>query len=349
MGIGLSGVYKESAGGAKPIKMPELAIVIPAFKKKYFKAALDSLAAQTNKNFNLYIGDDHSPEDLESISKAFVNQLNLTFVRFSENMGGKDLVEQWSRCISLTKNENWLWLFSDDDIADENCVMRFYSQLEKNGQLGDVYRFNTVVIDENGNTIADQPESPDFESSATMAYHLLHGKRGNSMPDHIFSREIYLKCGGFVKTEFAQAADWASSINFSQYRGMTTIPGARVSWRYSKNNVSSTAVKQRGRMLRGHLRFIQWTMDHFAFLKLKPEDGIDYEMMRQACVTNLKWVLFDHYGGYGYKDGIRLMFFMHHCLKLSYKQTLKELYYIKIHTNPAVKNLFKPLHFIKNL
>ncbi|MEJ0081047.1 MAG: glycosyltransferase [Puia sp.] len=323
--------------------MPELAIVIPAYKKKYFCVALNSIAAQTNKNFNLYIGDDHSPEDLESISQGFVNQLNLTFVRFQENVGGKDLVEQWSRCINLTKNEKWLWLFSDDDIADENCVMRFYDQLEKNAQQMDVYRFNTTVIDENGDTIADQPESPDFESSVSMAYNILYGKRGNSMPDHIFSREIYLKCGGFVKTEFAQAADWASSINFSQFRGMKTIPGARVHWRYSKNNVSSTAAKQRGKMLRGHLQFIQWTMDHFAYLKEKPEDGISFDMMRQACVANLKWILFDHYKGYGYKDGIRLMFFMHHRLKLSYKQALKELYYVKNSYESGCKKIFQAL------
>lgn len=40
----------------------KLAIVIPFFKLDYFEKTLESLANQTNKNFNLYIGDDFSPE-----------------------------------------------------------------------------------------------------------------------------------------------------------------------------------------------------------------------------------------------------------------------------------------------
>ena len=44
-----------------------LAIVIPAWRARYFSAALTSLRNQTDLRFRLYIGDDGSPDDLRTI------------------------------------------------------------------------------------------------------------------------------------------------------------------------------------------------------------------------------------------------------------------------------------------
>ena len=40
-----------------------LAIVIPYYKYTFFEETLLSLQNQTNKKFNVYIGDDASPEN----------------------------------------------------------------------------------------------------------------------------------------------------------------------------------------------------------------------------------------------------------------------------------------------
>lgn len=70
-----------------------MAIVIPAYKGRFLKETLDSIAVQTHKDeFVLYIGDDASPERLDKIVESYQNKVNLVYHRFSENMGGKDLV-----------------------------------------------------------------------------------------------------------------------------------------------------------------------------------------------------------------------------------------------------------------
>lgn len=125
----------------------DLAIVIPAYKEAYFHQALQSLANQTSKNFTVYIGDDASPFDLKSIADHFSQDLNISYTKFEKNTGARNLVNQWKRCIALSKNEKWLWLFSDDDIADPSCVENFYKILDQNQDRFDVYRFNTCVID----------------------------------------------------------------------------------------------------------------------------------------------------------------------------------------------------------
>lgn len=70
-----------------------MAIVIPAYKGRFLKETLDSIAVQAHKDeFVLYIGDDASPERLDKIVESYQNKVNLVYHRFSENMGGKDLV-----------------------------------------------------------------------------------------------------------------------------------------------------------------------------------------------------------------------------------------------------------------
>lgn len=112
--------------------MKKLAIVIPAYKVDFFETVLFSLAQQTCKDFTVYIGEDCSRDDFKSLIEQYSKQLDIVYRRFEVNFGGHDLVAQWNRCIQLTQNEPWLWLFSDDDIMGPRCVEYF---------------FNTIAID----------------------------------------------------------------------------------------------------------------------------------------------------------------------------------------------------------
>src|SRR5688500_4733213 len=92
-----------------------LAIVIPVYKIEFFRPMLESIASQTNQNFNVYICNDCSTTVFAEIIGDFP-QLKICYKRFSENLGRQDLVAQWTRCIDMTNNEPWIWMFSDDDI-----------------------------------------------------------------------------------------------------------------------------------------------------------------------------------------------------------------------------------------
>lgn len=273
--------------------MNKLAIVIPAYKKKYFAQALNSLVSQTNKNFNVYVGDDHSPEDLKGVVDSFANKLSIFYTRFPNNIGAEQLVHQWNRCINLTQREEWLWLFSDDDLLDPNCVEVFYQALEARQPDVEVYRFNTSIINGEGEVTTVMPVSPAYETSEEMAYYLLRARRGNSMPDHIFTRSVYERNGGFVFTPFAQGADWAMSILFSQQKGICALP-AQMYWRLSGSNISSMAPERKTKMLQGHIEFISWVIQHFQYLKQTP-GPIPYNEMLKAAIFNLEMLIRGHY------------------------------------------------------
>ena len=123
-----------------------LAIVIPYYKKTFFRETMESIASQTCKDFVLYIGDDASPENPQDIIDDYKDKISIIYHRFEKNLGGKDLVAQWERCIALTKGEDWLWLFSDDDEMGNTCVEELYDVI-KNNETVQVLRFSKKYKD----------------------------------------------------------------------------------------------------------------------------------------------------------------------------------------------------------
>ena len=131
-------------------QIKKLAIVIPAYKGRFLKETLDSIAVQAHKDeFVLYIGDDASPQNLKEIVSDYADKMNIVYRRFDTNLGGVDLPGHWDRCIALAK-EPVVWFFSDDDLMPQDGVERIIKALECYGTRHGMFRFPLAVIDENG-------------------------------------------------------------------------------------------------------------------------------------------------------------------------------------------------------
>src|SRR5580700_7490373 len=116
-------------------------IVIPYYKLRYLDAALGSLATQTRSGFKVFIGDDASPEDPREIIGKYQGRLDIQYRRFAENLGGVSLAGHWNRCVHETNSE-WVWLFSDDDLAGPDCMDAFAGTLAETAGSFDVYLFD---------------------------------------------------------------------------------------------------------------------------------------------------------------------------------------------------------------
>ncbi len=222
--------------------MSELAIVIPAYKATYLKKTLESIAKQTDKRFHLYIGDDCSPYDIERIVQEYKGQIPLTYKRFETNLGGKDLVAQWERCIELTKGESFIWLFSDDDTMDSMCVENFYnsSQINPDEQL---FHFNINMIDDlNEGKVKQLPVFPEKLSAGEFLELKLRGKIVSYVVEFIFSRKLYDEVNGFQKFDLAWGSDFITWLKMAAFSntGIYTVKGKEccVNWRRSSENIS---------------------------------------------------------------------------------------------------------------
>ena len=204
-----------------------LAIIIPAYKSTFLSIALDSIVSQTCKDFTLYIGDDCSPYNISEIVGRYKDKINIIYKRFDNNLGGKDLVSQWERCIAMSHDEPYIWLFSDDDVMDINCVEKFYEAIKQNPNAG-LLHFNINKINDKSQQVCSFKPWPKYCS--TKEY--IDGKLGTKgyisfVVEFIVRRDIYMKCGGFENFDLAWGSDFISWVKFSDAaNGIITIDDA---------------------------------------------------------------------------------------------------------------------------
>ena len=236
----------------------DLAVVIPAFKSDFLARTLKSLIQQTDQRFNIYVCDDASPADIQSITRSVLSARSHTYKRFENNLGGASIAKHWDRCVALTR-EPWIWLFSDDDLMDPGCVEAFYKFLETEGEVTDLLRFDGWIVDEHDKIIELFPANLDGESWLEFAYGHLMGWRRSFMQQLVFRRDAFEKAGGFLDLPLGWSTDDAAIIAMGRRRPLRRIPGARVYWRCSGKNITPCpSLKVRKSKLRADCLFLQW-------------------------------------------------------------------------------------------
>ena len=255
-----------------------LGIVIPYYKRKYFEEVLTSFVEQTDPHFTIYIADDASPESITDLLKKYDDKLNINYTRFEKNLGGLDLVKHWNRSIELC-DKPWIWLFSDDDIPGKNCVKSFYEAVLNDKNEFDVFRFNTLLIDEHSKQLSISPPLPITESSLEFLYHRIKGQRHNCGVNHIFSKKCFEKEGGMINFPVAWYSDDASWIAFAGNKGFFTVQGSYVKWRISPEGLSAKNNKTSMK--------IEALIDYLDWIKIRFKDssidelGLNFDTISQ--------------------------------------------------------------------
>ncbi len=221
-----------------------LAIVIPFFKINFFEENLACLAAQTNKNFKVYIGDDASPVDPQEIIENFKDSLDIFYHRFSENLGGTSLTRQWHRCINLSAGERWLMILGDDDYVSKNYVEEFYKNLKEIEERDiSVVRFASRVVRSPSGEVSKLYTHPKIESATDFFYtKFLKFGRG-SLTEQIFRKEAYIK-HGFRNFPLGWGADNFAWLDFTEFGQIYTINSATAYFRISEENISRGGFKE---------------------------------------------------------------------------------------------------------
>jgi glycosyltransferase involved in cell wall biosynthesis len=248
--------------------MHKLAIVIPFYKIQFLETALASIANQTNKNFKVYISDDGSSENVQLIIEHFKSKFELQYHRFENNLGKTDLVGHWNRSVRLA-DEEWIWLFSDDDVMNEDCVQAFYDALELTQAQHNLYRFNIEMIDAEGKVILVKDSHPKLETGYEFLLRRLQSRSLSAAVEYIFKKDVFEKNDGFVNFPLAFCSDDASWITFAGDKSIYTMLNAKVYWRSSFINISSKSGLQHQKAS-ALVAYCLWAKDKFGD-KLLPD------------------------------------------------------------------------------
>ncbi len=97
---------------------PLITVAIPVFEgAEYVGAAIDSVLAQTFKNFELLIVDNHSCDTTANIVLSYSDD-RIRFIQNEENIGAE---KNWNKCLSLAKGK-YIKILPHDDILEPTCL-----------------------------------------------------------------------------------------------------------------------------------------------------------------------------------------------------------------------------------
>ncbi|WP_423818462.1 glycosyltransferase family 2 protein [Salinimicrobium sp. TIG7-5_MAKvit] len=217
--------------------MKMLAIVIPFYKIKFFEETIASLEKQTNDNFNVYIGNDNSPEDPEEIIDSFRKDLDITYKKFRDNLGGNSLSAHWERCIEMTGEEEWIMVLGDDDVLQDNVISSWYDHLDLFISKTNLVRFSSKLISGTGEEISGNFHHPTWETAPDAYFRKHQNITRSSLPEYIFSKEAFQK-QGFHDFPLAWHSDDRAWLEFAGNLPIYTINEATVLIRVSPASIS---------------------------------------------------------------------------------------------------------------
>lgn len=211
-------------------------IAIPAYKAIFLKEAISSALNQTYTNIELIVVDDHSPEDIEGITKSF-NDSRIQYYRNTTNLGKNDPSKNWNKCLEYAKGE-YFALLCDDDTYEPTFVEEML-KLANDYPNVKVFRARARTIDENNQVLNWFPSAPTFETCIDYMYQKLSGFRRQTISEFFYETTYIKRLGGYTNTPRAWTADSLSVYKFAWEKGIASSQNFLVSFRSSKENISS--------------------------------------------------------------------------------------------------------------
>lgn len=205
--------------------MKKIAFIIPFYKINFFEDTLIALENQTNKGFNVYIGDDKSDRNPKDLIEKYSKDLNLVYKRFNNNLGSTDLEGQWIRCIELSKNEDWICILADDDYPKPNFVEEIYKNFDFLDERGiNVIKTSITSINENGKIRGENVIHPALDTSLNYFWRDRNGETYTSISENIFRRSSYEEKGfrGFPLAWGTPLIAWIDYSNGGEIFGLNS-------------------------------------------------------------------------------------------------------------------------------
>jgi len=252
---------------------------------------MDSLCTQTDKNFSVLVGDDAGPNEIKLICESFSTKLNLRYVRFSENLGGRDLAAQWNRCLELVADE-WVLMPGDDDTLHPECIQHFRSAvLESEGRHA-AYRATLRGIDEFDREQYIYPPI-EHENSVQRLMALANPDYHGMVIEYLFSKSRLQSIGGFISFPLGWYSDTATWILLATRGGVLGVPCAVTNHRMSGRNLSASNPALIKKKLYATLKFLAWVdsnqqeigIEFFDWVELRT--GLLWRLRATIVRTNL--------------------------------------------------------------
>ncbi|AJW64736.1 Spore coat polysaccharide biosynthesis protein SpsA [Elizabethkingia miricola] len=211
-----------------------VSFILPAYKAKFLKQAIESILLQSYSDFELIIVDDASPEPVQEVVSSFGDP-RIKYYRNEQNIGGQSLVKQWNHSIRYAKGK-YLVLAADDDLYYPDFLEKCIALAGKYPEA-DLIRTGVEQIDENNNIIGIDGILPQYCSKYQFVYYWLNAIVFTCIGNYMFKTEVIQK-KQFIDFPFAFGSDTASTIDMAE-NGVANTEEMLFRFRISSIHLSS--------------------------------------------------------------------------------------------------------------
>ncbi len=210
---------------------------MPAYKAKFFKAALDSILSQTYTDFKIVVSDDNSPEGIKDMISDHGHCDKITYLRNTHNIGGKDLVNHWNKLLKQCDTD-YLIIASDDDVYHPDFLKEINALSIKYPNTN-VLRARTIRINELGEWTAKEDIFDEHQSTMEALHSIFCGNYIGCIGNYVFKTSAIRDSGGFIYLPYAWFSDILTVVNNLTLFGQANTQDALFYFRISDYNISN--------------------------------------------------------------------------------------------------------------
>lgn len=220
---------------------PKVSVCIPVYNgSEYIKESIDSVLAQTYKNFELIVCDNCSTDNTGEIVRNY-NNPGIRYVRNQKNLGG---VGNANRCLELATGE-YISIWHHDDCMMPDNLERKVRVLDEHPDVGFVHS-NLILIDEKGTVVSpniwNEDSRHDYVENGMDAFRkfmsCIHLGANVFVGAVLARRECYDRIGAF-STELPHVEDVEMWLRMSLFYNVACIGTPLVKYRVHLKSMSS--------------------------------------------------------------------------------------------------------------
>lgn len=219
--------------------------LLPVYKGRFLREALESISSQTYEEFCVLISDDCSPEPINEIVKPYLSDPRFLYRRNDKNIGAEHLVTHWNLLLDLCSTP-YLIMAGDDDVYEPDFLTNI-DQLILRFPESNLIRSRLDVINSEGMVIDTETLFPEVETMPEFITDLFDPRHIHSIGQYVFKTSFLKTQGGFVDFPLAWFSDDATAILASS-GGVASSSSTSFHARRSGLNISSTDDKKSKRM-----------------------------------------------------------------------------------------------------
>jgi glycosyltransferase involved in cell wall biosynthesis len=293
---------------------PKVTFVVPCYKLAHLlPECVNSILAQTYRDFEILIMDDCSPDDTPQVARSFSGDPRVQHIRNDPNLGH---LRNYNKGLKMARGE-YVWLMSADDrLRSPHILERYVEVMEENPQVG--YAFCPGMALENGRETRVLPYSRHGDKDAIFdgREFLLKLLKGNFVlaAAGMARKECYEKAGYFP-LDIPYAGDWYIWLIFALYYDVAYFAEPMVDYRMHELTITTHFTQKEARVFTADGPSVLWRIkqaaeraNHKAVARRCEEYIVDryrYYMMSQIWKISPYTMTFEDYEESLHRNAVR--------------------------------------------